>query len=69
MANIIDNAIMNYSLLWPGSADGVAGGPKTGEAGMEQQAGASSQFVRPEAAESGLEWRRAGLGENVDLMA
>jgi hypothetical protein len=69
MANIIDNAIMSYSLLWPDSAEGVASGPKTGEAGMEQQLGATSQFVRPGAAESGLGWLPVGMGENVDLMA
>jgi hypothetical protein len=68
MANIIDNAIMSYSLLWPGGAEGVAGGPKTGEAGMEQQPGANSQFVRPGAEESGLGWLPVGMGENVDLM-
>jgi hypothetical protein len=69
MANIIDNAIMNYSLLWPGSADGVAGGAKTGEIGGGQQPGPSSLFVRPKAAESGLGWLPTGMGENVDLMA
>lgn len=69
MANIIDNAIMSYSLFWPGDAEGVAGGAKTGESGMEQQPGATSQFVRPGAAESGLGWLPVGMGENVDLMA
>ena len=37
MANIINNTIMNYSLPWPGSAEGVAGGTKTGEAATGQQ--------------------------------
>jgi len=37
MANIIDNAIMSYSLLWPGSAEGVVGASKAGETGMGQQ--------------------------------
>ena len=49
MANIIDNAIMSYSFLWPGSAEGVAGASKAGKVGMGQQPGATSQFVRIEA--------------------
>jgi hypothetical protein len=69
MGNIIDNAIMSYSLLWPGSAEGVAGGPKANGAAAGQKLGATSQFVRPTSAESGLGWLPVGMGENVDLMA
>ncbi|MBN2553068.1 MAG: hypothetical protein JXB06_09875 [Spirochaetales bacterium] len=66
--NIIDNAIMSYSLLWPGGADGVAGGEKTGAAVAGRQPGASSQFVRPESVEAGSGTLPVGMGENVDLM-
>jgi len=67
--NIIDNAIMSYSLLWHGGADGVAGGEKTGAAATDQRPGAtSSQFVRPESVQAGTGWLPVGMGENVDLM-
>jgi hypothetical protein len=69
MGNIIDNAIMSYSLLWPGGAEGVSGGFKSEQAVTAQQSAATSQFVRPGAVESGLGWLPVGMGENVDLMA
>jgi hypothetical protein len=69
MASIIDNTIMNYSLLWPGSTDGVAGGSKASEAAKGGKPEPGSLFIRPASAESGLGWLPSGMGENVDLMA
>ena len=67
---------MNYSLLWPGSADGVAGGTKAGEVGTGQKPGQSSLFVRPAAAESRSGWipaartvRSTGGGGTVEEVA
>jgi hypothetical protein len=65
---MIDNTIMNYSMLWPGSTEGVVSSAKSGEAAAEASTEPVSLFVRP-AAESGLGWLPAGMGENVDLMA
>jgi hypothetical protein len=68
MANTIDNTIMNYSLLWPGSAAGVANGSTAEEAGAGKSNGPGSVFVRPVPADSGQGWLSAGMGENIDLM-
>jgi hypothetical protein len=68
MMNIIDNTIMNYSLLWPGSADGVVSGSTVEGSGMGQNQGAGSIFVSPQASQSGRGWLPTGMGQNVDLM-
>jgi hypothetical protein len=60
---------MNYSLLWPGTTDGVAGSAKSGEAAVEASSEPVSLFVSPAASESGPGWLPVGMGENVDLMA
>jgi hypothetical protein len=68
MANTIDNTIMSYSLLWPGSPDGVAGGSTAEKAGAGENAGGWSLLPSPAAADAGQGWLPAGMGENIDLM-
>jgi hypothetical protein len=68
MANVIDNTIMNYSILWPKGAEGVAHqAPADNAAGPA--GGRSSVFVGPLNATKGTGWLKAGMGQNVDLLA
>jgi hypothetical protein len=68
MANTIGNTIMNYSLLWPGSTDGVASGSTAEKAGAGKNAVGGPVPASPAAADSGQGWLPAGMGENIDLM-
>jgi hypothetical protein len=65
MANVIDNTIMNYSVLWPQGTAGVArAADEANTAG-----GRPSVFVGSLNATKGTGWLKAGMGQNVDLLA
>ena len=69
MANVIDNTVMNSSVLWPtGTADAAARLP-TGPSESVSGSGQSDAMVRSPAGETGRGWLPADMGQSVDVLA
>jgi hypothetical protein len=66
MANVIDNTIMNYSVLWH---QGTAGVARAADEANGPAGGRPSVFVGSLNATKGTGWLKAGMGQNVDLLA
>ena len=69
MANIIDNTIMNSSVLWPTSPQEVGKRLPAGQVNTDLTGGQSALVLRSPLGESGRGGLPVGSGENVDLMA
>jgi hypothetical protein len=69
MANIIDNTIMNSSVLWPTSPQEVGKRLPAGQVNTDLSPSQSALVLRSPVAESGRGWLPMGSGEKVDLMA
>jgi len=69
VANVIDNTIMNSSVLWPTSSGDAAKRLPAGQLDAQLESGQSSPVLRSAEAESGRGWLPSDLGQAVDVMA
>jgi hypothetical protein len=67
--NVIDNTIMNSSVLWPSGAQEVGKRLPAAQVDTALAGGQSALVLRSPADEAGRGWLPAGSGETVDLMA
>jgi hypothetical protein len=69
MVNVIDNTIMNSSVMWPTGAGEVGNRLPAGQVKMDLTSEQSGAIVRSPSPGDGRGWLPVGMGKNVDLMA
>jgi hypothetical protein len=69
MVNVIDNTIMNSSVMWPTGTSEAGNRLPAGQVNTDLTSERSSLIVRSPSPSDGRGWLPLGMGNKVDLMA
>jgi hypothetical protein len=69
MANVIDNTVMNSSVMWPVSSREVGSRLPAEQVNARLGPEQSSIILRYPSDQEGRGWLPVGMGQNVDMMA